>query len=151
MPDGKIISGQPNINEIITNMINDSYLDGCGALVIFIGYVKGKVDGHIVNTLSYDAYEPYASKKLREIAYQETRDEDIYDIKILHMIGDLKAGDPTIYIFVTGKTREKAFETAKRVLERVKHEVPIFKLERRDDGEYWVLGNGKRVKRKKEK
>lgn len=44
----------------------------------------------------------------------------------------------------------KAFlrtETLSRILERVKAEPPIFKLEKRDDGEYYVIGEGRRVKR----
>ena len=51
------------------------------------------------------------------------------------------------YVFVAANNRVRAFEVLREVVERVKHEVPIFKLEIRSDGEFWVLGDGKRVKR----
>jgi len=43
--------------------------------------------------------------------------------------------------------RREALETLSRVLERVKAEPPIFKLEKRDDGEYYIIGESRRVKK----
>ncbi|MEM0005949.1 MAG: molybdenum cofactor biosynthesis protein MoaE, partial [Ignisphaera sp.] len=56
-------------------------------------------------------------------------------------------GEKALYIAVIAKNRKEAINVLSRILERVKHEVPIFKLERRDDGEYWIIGESKRIKR----
>jgi len=45
-------------------------------------------------------------------------------------VGSLRPGDATLYVFVSAVNREVAFRVAREALERVKHEVPIFKLER---------------------
>ncbi len=145
MVEGKITVEEIQVDKIIEEMRKYAY-KGAGALAIFIGFVKGIVDGNTVEELEYTAYEPYASKKIEEIVNEEF-DEEVFDIRVYHRIGRLKAGEPTIYIFVAAKTRKKAFEKASRILERIKHEVPIFKLEKRSDGEYWVLGDGRRVRR----
>jgi len=145
LPEGKVIIDKIDINKIV-NEISKYSEKGAGALTIFIGFVKGEVDGKKVSELDYSVYEPYTTEKLNEIAISEL-DNDVYDIRIYHRTGNLSVGEPTVYIFVAAKSREKAFKKAREVLERVKHEPYIFKLEKREDGEYWVLGDGKRLKR----
>jgi len=149
--EAKIIEDKIDVNKIVKELMEESSSLGGGALVSFIGFVKGKVNEHIVKELVYEAYMPYALNKLKEIVYEEARRTGIISIKVYHRIGRIEPGEPTIYIFVTAISRRIAFDTASRVLERVKHEVPIFKLERRDDGEYWVVGDGKRIKRVRDK
>ncbi|RLG77113.1 MAG: molybdenum cofactor biosynthesis protein MoaE [Thermoprotei archaeon] len=147
MPEGKVIKDLVDVNAIIREMAESTSMKGGGALAIFVGYVKGVIDGNEVHELEYSAYEPYASRKLQEIAEEECRDDGVLDVRIYHRVGSLRAGEPTIYIFVSAVGRAKAFDKARKVLERIKHEVPIFKLEKRADGEYWVIGDGVRMRR----
>ena len=120
--------------------------EGVGAIAIFVGVVKDVVDGHRVRELVYEAYEPYATKTLERIAVEESVNENIKAIEIMHRVGTARPGEKTLCIIVASRSRKEALETLSRVLERVKHEVPIFKLEKREDGEYYVIGDGKRVK-----
>ena len=147
MPEGRIVGGEVDVNEVARKIMNATNSSGSGALVLFVGFVKGVVNGVEVKELEYSAYEPYASRKLREIAEEECKEEDVSDIQIYHRVGRLKPGEPTVYIFVAARSRSIAFDKARKALERVKHEVPIFKLEKRADGEYWVIGDGVRVRR----
>lgn len=147
MPDGGVIEGEIDVNEVARKIMVAASSSGLGALVLFVGFVKGVVNDAEVKELEYSAYEPYASRKLREIAEEECREEGMSDVLIYHRVGRLKPGEPTVYIFVVAQSRSVAFDKARRVLERVKHEVPIFKLERRSDGEYWVVGDGVRMRR----
>lgn len=145
MPEGRVINEDIDLNKVVEEMARYAE-EGMGAVVIFIGFVKGDIDGKKVSKLDYSVYEPYTSKKLDEIAREEM-DRGIYDIKIYHRHGSLKVGDKTLYIVVGASGRKKGFEKASKVLERVKFEPPIFKLEYREDGEYWVFGDGSRLKR----
>ena len=120
---------------------------GGGALVSFTGFVKGYVAGNRVDKLVYEAYRELADKKLYEIAERYSRVPGVIDIAILHRVGELVPGDFTVYILVSSRTRHEAFHTAALVLEEVKHRAPIYKLEERSDGAYWVLGDGIRVRR----
>ncbi len=147
--EARIVKERIDVNKVIDSIIKDTSSKGAGALVIFVGYVKGVINNSRVNKLVYTAYEPYASKKLLEIVNEESS-KDIYDIRVYHRIGELEPGEPTIYIFVSAKNRGIAFDKAREILERVKHEVPIFKLEKREDGDYWVIGDGTRIKRVRE-
>ena len=144
---GGVINAQLDLNKELADIIHKTAPQGAGGVVIFVGYVKGRVDQATVETLEYEAYEPHATSKLLEIEEWARRQEGVLDARIYHMVGSLKPGDHTIYVFVSAITREVAFRVARDALERVKHEVPIFKLEKRSDGEFWVLGDGKRVPR----
>lgn len=143
-----IISDPIDVNRELEEIAKETSLKGGGAIVLFMGYVKGLVNNNYVYELDYEAYEPYASGILNEIASQAEREEGVLEVRVYHRVGNLKPGEPTIYVIVAAKTRHTAFEVAKSVLEEVKHKVPIFKLEKRSDGEYWVIGNGKRVKKR---
>lgn len=149
--DAQLVSGRIDIGRVIDEIAKNTSEKGSGAIVVFTGVVKGVVDEHKVYSLVYNAYEPYASQKLWKIAEEELRDHGVLSVRIYHRIGELKPGEPTIYIFVSAKNRDKAFSVARKILERVKHEVPIFKLEKRDDGNYWVIGDGKRLESMKSK
>lgn len=148
MVEAKIIQEELDVGEVLKDLAKYSE-NGMGAVVSFIGYVKGLVGDKKVYSLEYSSYEPYATKILENIASEEVKEEDVYDIRIYHRIGDLKPGDITLYIFVAAKDRKKAFKVCEKVLERVKHEPYIFKLEKREDGEYWVFRDGERFKREK--
>lgn len=136
------------IPEILNKIIPELNEEEAGGTVIFLGHVKGRVNGKQVKKLVYEAYEPYTSKVLNKIAQDQKRDPQVKTTIILHNNGELKPGDPTVLIIVTATRREKAFEKAREVLERVKKEPPIFKLEVREDGEYWIIGDGERLRRK---
>lgn len=144
MVDARIIDKEVDINEVVKEMIKNSGSEG--SLVMFLGYVKEFVDGHRVSKLIYEAYEPYSTQILKRVV-DEVIDDDITDVRVYHRVGTLRPHEPVIYIFVIAKNRSKAFEKCRELLERIKHEVPIFKLEVRDDGEYWIVGDGLRVKR----
>lgn len=145
--EGKVITRDVNIEKIIQEIRNVKGFDKVGAMVIFIGFVKGIIGNRKVYRLSYEAYEPYASKKLQEIASDLLKDDKVVDVRIYHKVANLKPGETTIYIMVSAIDRNTALETARRAIERVKREAPIWKLEVRENGEYWVIGDGKHIPR----
>jgi MoaD family protein len=142
---GGIVQSPIDINREVMDIIEKTAPLGGGGVVIFVGYVKGKVDNANVEVLEYEAYEPYATLKIREIEEWAKSQAGVLEVRIYHSVGSLRPGDTTLYVFVSAVNREIAFRIAREALERVKHEVPIFKLERRDDGDYWVVGDGRRI------
>ncbi|MFN3803692.1 MAG: molybdenum cofactor biosynthesis protein [Pyrobaculum sp.] len=142
---GGVVQNPIDLNREVREIIEKTAPLGGGGLVIFVGYVKGVVGSAAVNSLDYEAYEPYASMKIREIEEWAKSQEGVLEARIYHAVGSLKPGDTTLYVLVSAASREIAFRIAREALERVKHEVPIFKLERRSDGDYWVVGDGRRV------
>ena len=119
-----------------------------GALAMFIGFVKGVVDGAVVHELEYTAIEDVALNHMEKIAREEAEKHELEAVILWHRIGGLRPGEVTIIIAATSKSREAAIRGIESILERVKREVPIFKLEKRSNGEYWVIGNRTRIPRR---
>jgi len=141
-----VTRGEVDVGAIV-NEFKSLGSEGYGAIVSFVGVVKGLVDGAAVNELRYEAYEELAEKVLARIAEEEMRNYGLGAVAIYHRVGDLRPGDTTVYIVVAARGRRDGFAAAARILDRVKHEAPIYKLEVREDGEFWVIGDGERVPR----
>ncbi|WP_440059621.1 molybdenum cofactor biosynthesis protein MoaE [Thermogladius sp. 4427co] len=118
-----------------------------GGIEIFIGVVKGVVNGSRVIKLVYTAYTRLAEERLKKIAEEEALKHRLHAAVIIHRIGEVKPGEATVVILAAGKSREDVNKATKSMIDRVKREAPIYKLEVREDGEYWVLGDETRVRR----
>ncbi|BEP17810.1 hypothetical protein PYJP_11620 [Pyrofollis japonicus] len=136
-----------SLDKLVKAMALRATVLGGGAVVGFTGFVKGYVNGNRVDKLVYDAYRELADRKLYELAAKYADVPGVIDVAVLHYIGERRPGDYTIHILVSARSRHEAFHTAALLLEEVKHKAPIFKLEERSDGTYWVLGDGVRVKK----
>ncbi|AOL17088.1 molybdenum cofactor biosynthesis protein MoaD [Sulfolobus sp. A20] len=119
-----------------------------GSLVVYVGFVKGIVEGHKVYELVYEAYEEYTKKRFSEIKEEmKKKYKDLIDLEIHHVINAMKPGEDVLLIMGLGRGRKDAIDAVKETLELVKHTTGIWKLEIRDDGEYWVVAGNTRVKK----
>lgn len=111
---------------------------GRGAIVLFLGTVRNAHAGREVAALTYSAYRRMAEEKLAEIvADLEAQGTDLR-AAIVHRLGDVPVGEPSVAIAVASPHRAAAYEASRTALERLKAEVPIWKRERYADGsEVW--------------
>lgn len=59
----------------------------------------------------------------------------------VHRVGDLAVGDLAVVVAVACPHRGEAFDACRRLIDELKHEVPIWKHQRFTDGESeWVNG-----------
>ncbi len=121
--------------------------EGYGAIMVYIGVVKGVVEGKKVLELKYECIPNLAEKKIRELAEEALNSDGIGDVRIYHRIGSFKPGEPVLYILVAGVSRKNVYNVMKDLVEKVKHELPVWKMEVREDGVYWVVSDGLRVRR----
>ena len=138
----------PSLDELVASIRRETSREGAGAIVAFIGFVKGVVGGNRVRKLVYTTYDKYIRKIMYDLVRKAVEKYDnLRKIYVYHKIGELSPGDTTIYILVSAVDRNTGFNAAREVLETIKHHAPIFKLEVRDDGEFWVVGD-KRIDRR---
>jgi len=109
-----------------------------GAIGCFVGVVRAvSREGKKVRRLSYEAAGD-ADKKIEEIASEAEKQPNIKRVMIHHIIDQLTPGEETIYVLVAGKKREDVFKALPEIMNRVKTEVPIWKKEVTENGEYWI-------------
>lgn len=116
-----------------------------GAVAVFFGVVKGKVGSSSVEELKYVYHRDYTEKFLEKIVEEATQAEDIKYVAVQHSIGTFRPGATVFAVGVLSRGRKSAIETLQKLIEKVKHEAAIWKVEKREDGTFWVVGNGERI------
>jgi MoaE-MoaD fusion protein len=118
-----------------------------GAVCVFSGMVRGEThqNGQLPETvhLEYEAYEPMALAKMRQVA-EEIRERWplIQGIAIIQRVGRLLVGQNTILIACSSAHRDQGcFEGARYGIDRLKEIVPVWKKEVGPDGAAWVEGH----------
>jgi molybdopterin synthase catalytic subunit/molybdopterin converting factor small subunit len=110
-----------------------------GGIVIFSGVVRNETGGRPVKFLEYEAHAPMAEAKMREIGEAlRARWAEVKRVAILHRVGRLEIGEPSVLIAVSAAHRQDAFEACKFAIDTLKRTVPVWKKEHFEDGEVWV-------------
>ncbi len=106
---------------------------GLGGVVTFTGTVRDASRGRRVLRLEYEAYGPMAERKLAEIGDAVGRAHGAA-VAVVHRVGVLAPGEAAVVIACAAAHRGPAFRACEETLERLKHEVPIWKREVVEDG-----------------
>ncbi len=136
-------SGEIKLNDLIKILKESRESDKCGAIVFFIGIVRGySVDGKKLTKLVYDSETETAEKTMMKIRNEIMgKYPQVKELIIYHIVDELEVGEETIFIGSIAEHRKEAFDSAREALERVKEEVPIWKKEVSIEGEHWILGD----------
>lgn len=96
-----------------------------GAVVVFTGVVRNHDGGQAVTALEYQAH-PDAEAFLRRCC-EEAAAASGLPVAAVHRVGHLTIGDLALVAAVAAPHRAEAFSTCADLVERIKHEVPIWK------------------------
>jgi len=111
---------------------------GSGGVVSFTGLVREVDGGRAVTELEYVAH-PTAAARLQEVAAAVAAELPVRAVAALHRTGVLALGDVAVVVAASAAHRGEAFEAARRLIDDLKHTVPIWKRQRFADGEQeWV-------------
>ena len=106
----------------------------CGGTGIFIGTVRNHHEGRAVQALKYTSYAPVAEKMIKTIEQEIQEKYALRYVRVVHRIGTLDIGDKAIIAIAYAPHRREAFQACEEAVERVKHEVPVWKEEFYTDG-----------------
>jgi len=110
-----------------------------GAVVLFLGTVRDLTGEERTLRLEYEAYEPMAEKKLREIVYRTQEQWPGARVAVVHRLGVLDVAEISVAIAVSTPHRAEAFAACRFIIEEIKAHVPIWKKEIRPEGNtHWV-------------
>ena len=115
--------------------------DGCGAVVTFVGVVRADQDGrHVVRTLFYDAYPEMAERLIQRLVSEANARWSLGGVAVWHRLGLVEVGQIGVAVVVAAKHRAQAYAASQFLIERIKHDVPIWKREHYDDGtSQWMI------------
>lgn len=118
----------------LNNLLAMQHFPACGGLALFAGTVRDHHEGRDVASLKYTSYKPLAEKMIRQIEQDIEEKHQVEYVRVVHRVGHLNIGEVAIYAVARAGHRREAFAACEEAVERVKHEVPVWKEEFYTDG-----------------
>ena len=99
----------------------------CGAVVEFLGVVRDLEDGQSIAALEYEAYREMAEFQFHKIMDETLKQFPIFSLRVIHRIGLIRVGEPSLYVCTIAGHRGEAFAASQYLIDRLKQVVPIWK------------------------
>ncbi len=137
------VEGPINSSFIAESIAKHSSKTDIGAHSIFLGQVrKDEIDGKAVQSIVYSAYEEMAEKEFHRIREAAFEKYPLTCMHIYHSLGRVKAGEVSLFVFVSAMHRQAVFSACSEIVEQIKLRVPIWGKEVLEDGSFiWKVNN----------
>ncbi|MBX3731572.1 MAG: molybdenum cofactor biosynthesis protein MoaE [Verrucomicrobiae bacterium] len=102
--------------------------DRWGAVVRFSGVVRATEAGAPIRGLAYEAFEAMAIHQFHRLLDElEARWPGVGSVQLVHRLGFVAAGEPSLWIEVAAPHRGEAFAACQWLIDSMKQVVPIWK------------------------
>ena len=95
-------------------------------------------DGRTVEALEYEAHPVMTIRILETIAAEIAARFGVDRLAIVHRIGEVPLGEPSVAVVACAPHRDAAFDAARYAIDETKARAPIWKAERFSDGHVWI-------------
>jgi molybdopterin synthase catalytic subunit len=132
-----IVPWEPDVGTLVAHVSDPA----AGGLAVFLGTTRAErnADGRDLIALDYEAYIDMAEKQLRDLAAEARKRWPVVKSAIVHQVGRVPLGKPSIVIAVSCPHRGEAFEACRWIIGTLKKDVAIWKKEVWSDGSgTWV-------------
>lgn len=118
----------------LSGLLAQSHHPAAGAVVLFSGEVRDNNAGKRVDHIEYEAYVPMASKMMAQILEDARQRWNLQIAVAQHRIGKVKISESAVVVITASAHRSEAYASNRYIIDRIKHEVPIWKCEYLEDG-----------------
>ena len=99
-----------------------------GAVVRFEGRVRANEQGRAIRALVYEAYQPMAERQIEKILRALDAQHPCLSVRVRHRLGEVPVGEIAIVIETLAVHRAEAFALTSAFMDRLKQDVPIWKM-----------------------
>ena len=100
---------------------------GMGAVVHFLGVVRGSEEGASIEAIDYTAFVPMAEVQFRKLLDEAARRWPLESVRVVHRLGVVRVGEPSLWMEVVSPHRAEAFDACRWIIDEMKRVVPIWK------------------------
>ena len=114
-----------------------------GAIVNFVGVVRGydEKKNEIINSMTLEHYPGMTESEIEKIIIDCCRRWKLTGITVIHRVGNLKPTDQIVYVGVSSKHRQNAFDGCNFIMDWLKTKAPFWKVEENNNEKNWVSFN----------
>jgi molybdopterin synthase catalytic subunit len=113
-----------------------------GGTATFVGTTRREGGDRPVAALHYEAYEELALAEMEAIA-REAHEAFGATVALLHRVGRVAAGEPSVMVAASAGHRPAAFAACRFAIDELKARIPVWKQTVYEDGGTdWIDGSG---------
>lgn len=98
-----------------------------GAVVYFLGVVRGTEGGATIRALEYEVFQRMAEHQISLVLDEMERRWPIASVRLIHRVGVVKAQEPSLWVEVVAPHRGEAFDACRWLIDEMKRMAPIWK------------------------
>jgi len=115
-------------------LLSQAHHPKAGAVVLFSGEVRDNNSGKRVAYLEYEAHVSMASKMINSVLDEAKAKWSLNIAVAQHRIGKVEVGESAVVVITSSAHRREAYAANRFIIDKIKHEVPIWKCEYFTDG-----------------
>ena len=114
-----------------------------GAIVNFVGIVRGydEKNDQIINSMTLEHYPGMTEAEIEKIIVDCFKRWEITCVTVIHRVGNLKPSDQIVFVGVSSKHRQNAFDGCNFIMDWLKTKAPFWKIEENNGEKNWVSFN----------
>ena len=114
-----------------------------GAIVNFVGIVRGydEKNDQVIDSMTLEHYPEMTESEIEKIIVESYKKWELTGITVIHRVGDLKPSDQIVFVGVSSKHRQNAFNGCNFIMDWLKTKAPFWKVEEKNNKRNWVNFN----------
>jgi len=100
---------------------------GMGAVVYFLGVVRGEESGKPITAIAYEAFEKMVTHQFHLLFDEMEKRWPVESVRLTHRVGLVKVNEPSLWVEVVAPHRGEAFAACQWLIDEMKRVVPIWK------------------------
>ena len=100
---------------------------GMGAVVCFVGVVRGTEGAENIKALEYEAFQGMAEHQINVLLDKLTKRWPVESVRLIHRVGLVNVNEPSVWIEIVAPHRGEAFAACQWLIDEMKRVVPIWK------------------------
>ena len=107
-----------------------------GAIVSFVGVVRGfdETNNNTIDSMTLEHYPGMTELEIEKIVQQSYKRWDITGVTIIHRVGELLPSDQIVFVGVSSRHRQNAFDSCNFIMDWLKTKAPFWKVEENSKG-----------------
>ena len=101
--------------------------NGMGAVVHFLGFVRGTEGDTPITALSYEVFERMAEHQIGLLFDQMEKRWPVESVRLVHRVGVVKVNEPSLWVEIVSPHRAEAFDACQWLIDEMKRVAPIWK------------------------
>jgi len=114
-----------------------------GAIVNFVGIVRGydEKNNRTIDSMKLEHYPGMTESEIEKIIFESYKRWELTGITVIHRVGNLKPSDQIVFVGVSSKHRQSAFDGCNFIMDWLKTKAPFWKVEENNNERNWVSFN----------